>query len=473
MSASRIIFKNFTSLMGAQIVSFVLGFFAVIYLVRVLDADGFGKINFAMAVVVYFTLLTDLGLPMFGIREVARDRANVRKYVGDILTLRMLFAVGAFLLVLALAFLLNKPQEIKLLIVLYGLGLLPSALLVEWAFQGVEKMEYIGLSRALAAATYTGLVLGIVRGPEDILLVPIFHVCATVLSVVLLMSIFIRKYGPPTLRFPRESLRYIVLSALPIGLAGMLVQAIYYMDTVMLGFMRTVFEVGYYSAAYKIIFLLIGVVGIYFNSVFPPLCSYYKTSLDAFRELMSHSVRLMMVLAWPLAVGITILAAPIMSLIYGVGYENGVIALQILIWSMALICINTPYAWGLWASDRQNRYLRVVSIQTVGNFILNLLMIPPLGLVGASLATVAAELIGIPLYYRELKKVVHVPLLGHAMRPLIASVPMGLALYMGVRMGLNVLLLAGVGVVVYFVVLYLVRGITEEDKRLILSLIGR
>jgi len=175
----------------------------------------------------------------------------------------------------------------------------------------------------------------------------------------------------------------------------------------------------------------------------------------------------MVSIAIPLGIGGTILAKPIMNLLYGAKYEGGVIALQILIWSVALICINSTYAWGLYATDRQNRFLKVVTLQATVNLILNFILISPFGLIGASVATLVAEIIGLPLYYAEFSKVTFVPFKCYILKPLFASIAMGVFVYCTSIVSLNIFALITGSVIVYFVVLYAIGGILKEDMELI------
>lgn len=63
------------------------------------------------------------------------------------------------------------------------------------------------------------------------------------------------------------------------------------------------------------------------------------------------------------------------------------------------------YARGMWVCNKQNEYLKIVTVQVVANIGLNFILIPPLGIMGAALATLSAELIGFPFYYHEFRKI--------------------------------------------------------------------
>ncbi len=470
MNAPQRILKNTFSLLFSGIIARLLGFIGIVYLARVLGPGDFGKINFAIAIIAYFALIANLGLPLLGTREIARERDKIKDYLDSILTLRLCLALLSFGLLFLLALFLNKPSEIKHLILLYGLGLIPSALLLDWAFQGVEKMEYIGLGRILSGGVNLGLVLWLIKGPEQLLLIPCFGIAGSLLAAGVLVSIFARSFGKPRFKFDLIFWKTLLRQALPLGISIGLIQVIYNIDTVMLGFMRSNAEIGYYNAAYKIILALIMVGAVYFDAIFPVISKYYITSSESLRKLQSYTAKLMVAISLPLAVGGTILAKPIMNLLYSPEYDNGIIAFQLLIWVVALIYINMIYARGMWACNRQNEYLKIVTTQALVNIGLNLILIPPLGITGAAISTIWAELLGFFFYYREFNKVVAVPIHNHILKPLLATIPMALCLWWGLNgLNLNVFLLIFTGIVVYFIFMLLTRGVNREEMELIYS----
>lgn len=469
MNTAQRIVKNTISLLTGDIVAKLLGFIVIVYLARILGPGSFGEINFAMAIVTYFILIADLGLSLLGTREVAREKDKIKDYLGSILTLRLLLALVGFGLLVLMTFFLNKPVEIKYLIILYGLGLIPSALLLDWAFQGVEKMEYIGLGRILSGIVYLGLVLGFVKTPNQLLLIPCFQVAGNLLAAGLLISIFIKNFGLPKFRVNFVLWKKLILQALPVGLSLVMVQIFFNIDTVILGFMRSNEEVGYYNAAYKIIMFLILLIGAYHEAIFPLISSYYKTSsLDSLRKLLSITEKLMVTVAIPLAVGGTILANSLMDLLFGIEYTNGIIAFQILIWAVLIICINTGYSRGLLACKKENWYMAGTTVPAIVNVTFNLILIPRLGITGAAIATVLAEASGFIVMYVGFKKVLNVPFKRYIIRPLFAAVVMGLVL-LGILKwwSSNIFLLMFLGMLVYAIILYLIRGVTREEIRLI------
>lgn len=471
MNTAQRIIKNTAFLLVGQIIAQLLGFVAVVYLARVLGPGNFGKISFASAIVIYFTLLVNLGLPILGTREIAKDKDKIKEYVGSITALRLCLAVLAFGLLVVFVIILKKPAEIKYLIIIFGLGFLPNALGLAWTFQAIEKMEYIGLCCILRSVIYVGLVLLLIKNFEQLLLIPFFGFIASLLTVGVFISIFITQFGKLKLKFNLIYWKNLLRQALPIGLANVMSVIIYYSDTVMLGFMKGDEVVGYYNAVYKITLALIMLAAAYFDAIFPVLSNYYKTSLDSFKKLQSYTMKLTVTAALPLAVGGVILARPIMDTLYGAEYRRGIIAFKILIWTVALLYLNSAYSKELWACDKQDTVFRIVALHAGIALLFNLILIPPFGLIGASVASVVGKVCEFLMYYRASRRIFRIPIHDYILKPLLASAVMGLFLRLAVNW--NVLLLVFGGASLYLVSFYLMKGLTGEEIVLIKNLIGR
>ena len=256
LTTGQRIVKNLLSLTTANIISRLIGFVTIAYLARILNASGFGQISFAQTIIAYFMLLSDLGLRAFGVREVARDKKQIKKHVNNILTLRIILAIISFGLLLIFIAFINKPTEYKTLIAFCGLSLFPSALSLDWLFQGIERMEFIALANIVRSLAYAGLVFLFVNSPSRILSIPLFALAASFVMITPLVYSFVKNYGWFSFSFNWPIWKEFLTKALPMGFSFIMIQIYYNLDTIMLGFMKGDKVVGWYSAAYKIIFFI-------------------------------------------------------------------------------------------------------------------------------------------------------------------------------------------------------------------------
>ncbi len=467
MSTAKRIVRNFASLAFADFFNKALAIIAVAYLARILKADGFGKIEFAQAIVVYFMLAANLGLATFGAREIAKERNSIRTHANHILGIRMSLSMLSYALLVIFTLLTQQSPEMRSLLLIYGLTIFTFSLTLDWVFQGIEKMEFVALASMASQLAYVGGLFVVLRDSGQLLRVPGLRVAAAMIGVALLLHLFLRRYGGIRLRIDLDVWKRILRQSAPMGLSFILIKVYYTFDTVMLGFMKGQTAVGYYNAAYKVVLFCIGFAALFGASIFPALARSYKESSVQLRRLILQSSRLTVSFGLPMAVGGTILSREVIQFIYGPAYLPAVLPLQLLIWSVFTVYFNCPFAYGLLACERQREYLYSVSAGAVANLTLNFVLIPRYGMLGAGIATITCEVIVLALILFYSRRVVIAFATGHLAKALSASAVMGAALCL-IRGGLASKLL--MGIMIYAAAMTLLRGVTAEDVGLLKQL---
>lgn len=128
------------------------------------------------------------------------------------------------------------------------------------------------------------------------------------------------------------------------------------------------------------------------TSIFPVMSKIYKTSKESLKFICEKLFKYSIIIAFPIAVGTTILSERFILLIYGSEYLPSVIALQILIWSDVIIFTNfTPRLFE--SINKQIIFTEITMLGAVTNVVLNLLLIPQFSYVGAAIATCLTEII--------------------------------------------------------------------------------
>lgn len=471
VSTGRRILQNFLSLSGANFLCKGLSFISTAYLARLLSAEGYGILGFAQAVLVYFQLLINQGFDTFGAREIARSPEKTRLYVNNILSIRLILAVVSYALLALFAFLIPKPAVIKAAILILGVKLFDLTINLKWVFQGKEKMHWIAASRIIPQLLYLGAIFTLIHHPGQILRVPVIQVSVVLLGSFFLLLVYRRSEGPFRITIDPAFWKDIFRQSLPMAATYLLIQVYVNFDMLILGFTHNEETVGYYNAAYKLI-NTINLFGIYyFVSLFPNLSRLYQESREKLRSLISHSLKLAGMIAVPLGVGGTILAAPIIHLTFGEGFGPSALPFQILIWNVAIIWISLHYGNILMACDRQGKYMLAVAAGAVSNISLNLIFIPRYGMTAAALTTIFSEVVVLAITCRAIRGVIDFKLLGVFPRPVLAAAGMG-ALLVLLR-NLPVPAGIGVGVCSYFSLLYLLGGIGREDLNRARSIVWR
>jgi O-antigen/teichoic acid export membrane protein len=260
-----------------------------------------------------------------------------------------------------------------------------------------------------------------------------------------------------------------IREALPFGLTGVFGMIYTNISSVMLSVMQGNEVVGWYNAAYRLILVLLFIPAAFGLAIFPNISRFYIISQSSLRVAIEKYFKYMVILALPIAVGTTLVADRIILLVFGQGYTQSIIALQILVWTVVLTFAGAAFVKMFESTNRQIVVARVSGICMAANIILNLLLIPRFSYVGASIATLVTELILVGailvLGYRTRYGVSRGRLIGNTLRITISSLVMGAFVwYFG---NLNLLVLVVLATLLYFGLLYLTKVIDKEDLSLL------
>lgn len=430
MPVGKKIIKNFLSLIVGNIISKLLTFLAFVYIARVFGPALFGKINFVQSLTLYFLILTHLGLTLLGTREIAHDRNHVIRYVNEIFTIRLLLSVISFIILITFAYLIKFPTDTRILIVLFGFTLMPMAIYLDWAFKGLELMEYIGICEALKAIILYVFIILLIKNPKDLYLIPIIFIISSFIGSAILFIIYLYRYDHFSMILSRNSIKSLIYTALPLGISFIMIQIYYQMGVIILGFVKGDVSVAWYNASYKIVLFIIAFAGYFIESIFPIIAHYFREAIDKLKIFSNIMTKLTVSFAIPIGVMGTILAPQIIHFFYGSEYNKSVTPFRFLIWTSVVILISMNYGNSLIACHKEKKYLIGVTIGATTNIILNLLFIHFYDAAGAALAMLVTEttiLIYMMIHYT---KIVRIYLGNYLPKPIIASLIMGIATYL-------------------------------------------
>lgn len=465
--------KNFIILFIGDIVNYLLNFFVVIYLARILGVTNFGIINFAFAFYGFSTFITNLGLISIGTRDIAQQIANKHKnyqnqYILNVLNLRLVLSIVAFVILLLIALIINKPVTTKLLIILYGLSLFPFAMILEWVFFGWEKMEYVALERIIIAITYLALIMLLVKSIQHMILIPIIFLISNFLGMVFLFYQFNKQKGTDfklKWQMNLKEWQSLIKNALPIGLGALLIQFSTNFSIVFLGLIKSDEAVGLFSSANKLLIFILIFDRVFCNTTFPIISRYYLDGKEKLTNLLMYLSKFIFLTAIPICTGSFILAPKIINFIYGTNYLKAFRILQILIWYLLITMLNSLYTTSLIAGKRNREYLFAIGFGVLTNILLNIILVPQKSAFGTAIALITAELITLLVLIQKIKPIGQIKFkFIDILKPLIAT----LIMILFIKLTLNKLSLIPLIIlasIVYLVIIIIIKGITINDLK--------
>ena len=396
------ILKNTIWLSAGEVFSrlFLLSLF--VYAARVLGPEGFGIFNFALAFASVFLVFSNLGLSDITTRELARDKEETNHYP-NILLLRIVLSIGAFIVIFIFSFFITQDEYIRKIIWILGIYVLAhNFLMVVYSFfRARRQMEYealIKISEAFLTTAFGFLVL--VQVPSAINLSWVFLAATSTIAFlsVIFFSIIIK---PIWAAWDFSIWRNFLKISWPIGLAYAFGMVYIRIDSVIMGFLGQVAEVGWYSAAYKIAGALIIPSSLIGASFFPVLSKLFRESKEKFLQTFRFYIKFMIILALAVTIIGLIFSSFIIKIFYGELFAPAVLALQILTVMAGLNYIYGPFYLALIAANSQKKIFWISFSGAAINIILNLVLIPRYTLYGAAVATLLTyiSLVFLAVYY--------------------------------------------------------------------------
>lgn len=474
MNITKRVAKNTVALYIADIVSSILSIVVSIAIARQLGDIIFGKYSFAIYFVSLLTQFADLGYTTLTIREVARDKSKASKYLSNNLSIRVILSLIIFLIIVLSINLMGYPADTKSSVYLFGICMLVISLsgVFNVIFRAFEKMEYESIISSIMYILRAILCLIILFLGFGLIEIALIFAYSAILMFILDMIVCEKKFVKTKFELDISFLKKTIKLALPFTLVSTFGFIYVRIDTVMLSIMRGDAVVGWYSAAATLTYGLKSIPHFFMSALLPVMSYYYISSKEALKITFEKSFKYLFILGLPITIGTVLLADKIVLLLYGQQFSNSIIALQILGWDIFLIFLYTNLAFILISINKQQQMAIIAGITALINIILNLFLISWISYIGAAIATIIAEGFLFLAYLYITSRHFHMlPIKKIILKPIFSGVIMGFFIYTFHQFNLIILILAGC--LLYFAVLYVIKGFSEEDIILFKKIVQR
>lgn len=376
--------------------SFVFPIITFPYVSRVLLPSGMGKVTFAISFIYYFTIIAQLGIPIYGIRATAKVRDNkeeLTKTVQEIFIINIIISILVYLVFIVMLFKVQKLSDDKLLFIVVSITIVFNTLGLEWLYKGLELYTYIAVRSMIVKIISIIAMFVFVHKQGDYVIYAGITVFANVGSNVLnLLNItkHINFNVGSNLNFIRH------LKAISIFFAMTIAGTIYTnLDTIMLGFIKSYEAVGFYNAAVKIKTILVGLVTS-LGAVLLPRASYYIENglIDRFYYISKKALNFVLVVSVPLTVYFMLYAKQGILILSGPAYSGSILSMQIIM--PTILFIGLTNIMGIQMLIPLGKEKAVLISQIIGaiiNIIINLILIPKISSAGTAIGTLSAEFI--------------------------------------------------------------------------------
>lgn len=436
------------------------------YATRILGAESLGKVEYVNSIITYFILFTALGIPNYGLREVARYRENKYKLSKVVIELGIiLFITTVVGYIILLIFLHNtKLLELKNLVILMSVNLIFTNIGFEWFYQGIENQLYITIRYIILRVISLILLFLVVKNSNDYLKYGIILVLmnsgSNILNFINLRKyIYFKEIKIKDLRFLKHIKPILIIFS-----ANVATSIYLQLDTIMIGNIDKS-AVAFYNVANKMVRIPLAIVTALGTVLLPRISNFYqKNDIENYKKYLNYSLNYILMMALPIFLGVILLSKNIVLIMAGEKFLASVETMKIL--AIIIPIVGIAYFLGyqlLYPRGLERYYAYSVITAAIVNFIFNYIAIPKYLQNGAALGTVIAESIGIIMilfFSKKLLKEIKF-FCFERLKYFIASFIMAIFVYLITLQNMNniiILLLSTViGTISYFFILFILK----------------
>ncbi len=481
-SPARRLAKNSLTPMVLNLVNRGIALVFAMFYLRLLGPGEAGKYALAIVVWSWFEIITNYGLNTFLTREASRDRTNTGRYFASTTVLRLVIGLVALP---ALALLLGARQLLPNRLTadtLWMIGLLVIGQAPATISTGLTALFYVYEKAEYPAAVATGAsILTVALGTVALILgfgfvglagVSILVNLITLATLALLAwRLFLRDAVAGKWQADGALQRSAVRESFPLMLNHLLATLFFKVDMPLLQIARGNEEVGWYGQGYKFIDAYNVIPSFFTQALFPLMSRQAKEDRSALRRSYALALKLLVVLALPLALLTAFIAPLLINILGGAAYlPHGAIALAIIVWSIPFGWVNSVTNYLLIALDQQRDLTRAFALSLVFNVVANLIFIPRYGYPAAAVITILSEIFEGAWFFWYLRRSLGaLPLVSWLWRPWVCALAAGGLTYLLWPFQPVLALAAGLGL--YAAGVWALRAFAVEEQALLASIL--
>ena len=466
MSQASQIFRNTSVLAAARLFERGANLVIAFVISRRAGAAGLGLYATAIAYFQVIALAGEMGSTNLLTREIAKDRSQTSSYVVH----ASILAGGLSLAATAVAWFviphLGYSGELQAGLMVIVLAVLPGTLntIQEAAFVAHQRVELETLTTLVASLVLVvASTILLVQGHGVVSLLVAFVVVEFVVTLVY-FHLINRKICALHWEFQWERARALIREIRAFAGSSLIAGFCARPEVILLSMLGSEVQVGYYTAALKVVDLWQFLPQTFMINVFPVLSRSYHANDGRAEEIQHRSTTYLLAVGLPIAVGLGITAGPVITTLYGADFEPAVVVLRVLAATVVLFCLIGVLWRVLAARGEQALVLRVQVVSLVARLAAGCLLIAGFAANGAA----AANLGGLAVFTLLLAAGVRrrggrLRLLADNWRFAAAALVMGLSVAALAGIGVGLWGLAAAGTVVYAAAVVALRALSPED----------
>jgi len=383
-------FASTSWLLADRVLRIILGLFVGVYVARYLGPEKFGVYSYAIAFVTIFSVISTLGLEQITVRDLVRypERKNLYlgtvfwlKFVGSILTLGIIIFVVQFT---------SNSIITNIYIFIIASGLLfQSFEVVDFYFRSKVLSKYVSICKIIQLTLSSLLKLYFIFIKADLLwFVIVIFIDYVSLAISYTIVYKVRNIGMFFRYFNLSIAKEMLKNSWPLILSGIMIMIYMRIDQVMIREMLSDKDVGLYSAVVKLSEAWYFIPVIITSSLFPAIINAKRKSEELYYKRFQQLYDLILWMAIIVALPITFFSKQIIVLLYGLEFKEAANVLSVHIWQGIFVGLGVASSKWLISENLQIVGALNTIVGALVNVVLNLVLIPRMGIMGAAISTI-------------------------------------------------------------------------------------
>ena len=471
MSTGKNIAKNTLLVFFARLLNSIFGFLTLIVLARYLSVEEYGKYIFVYTLISFTVLLADLGGFHIITREISRDKEKTKSIVGSAFTMRVLISTILLIIIVLITHFMIRDSLIKTGVyivtipqLIFAVNTISVAVFTANNRFGFDAMLQI-TSRSLELLS----IIMIVIFNLGFLAIFIGIGASYLINAFLGLIVYLKNYGMPVFKYDYKYGKYLLYESLPVAITTFFSIAILRVDVFVLKILKGSADIALLNIPYTFIYTLSIIPLSFVSVIFPILCKLGDTEeRSTFIIGYKKAFKFLYIISLLVSIILICFSNTILQFIYGIKFLVATDALKIMGVSIVFLFLHSLNTYSLISIKKQHLSTISTAIAFFLNLVLDLLLIPKYGYIGASIATSVSYCICFLVsYYFVLRNLGRLNLTLTLIKPIFGTVVT--ALFIVSFHNTNPFIILPISIIIYISSLIIIGVFSFEDIELVKS----
>jgi len=471
-STKQTVIKNTFWLFMGEASGRILKMVLIVYAARKLGADGWGIFSYVISVASLSMVFSDIGISSIITREASQKKEDYKKFISASLLLKSIILIISTIFVIFLSPYLSHIKEANILFPIIGIVLFfdsirDIAIAINRVF---EKMEMEMVMKVIMNLVILVLGIILIRINPFPISMAIAYAVGSLVGLILIIFIIRKNISKLIIKTDLKSLKLVIRTTMPFALVTLIGTIMGNTDIYMLGIWKSPEVIGIYSAAQRFYQFIVIIPSMIATATLPLMSRLANNDNKKFKVVLEKVLSVFVMIGLPIALGGVILANQIIPLMFGLEYMDAIPVLQIL---MVMLLVSFPLILlsnTIFVYNEQKKLAKAYIFGVVANVILNYLLIPKFGAIGAATALFVSTAIITFIMWVQMKKINNFETLPWLKEIIISIIAMTFSIFILKYFGVNVILNIIISSLIYLGILLLMKKSILMELREIIGI---